>query len=132
MNTPLFSLQCSRLPAEKSSVCTGLGTCGPVDFHACAVIYIPKRNKLIPKRNKLTFLSVTFDIPKRDGHVCTYVHYGENTSRIMLLRTNALSNNVQWELHETIPSDGSPSCLHTTLASSKSQESSHTVPHVLP
>ena len=43
----------------------------PVDFRACAVIYIPKRNKLIPKRNKLTFLSVTFDIPKRDGHVRT-------------------------------------------------------------
>ena len=37
----------------------------PVDFRACAVIYIPKRNKL-------TFLSMTFDIPKRDGHVRTY------------------------------------------------------------
>ena len=44
----------------------------PIDFRACAVIYIPKRNKSIPKRNKLTFLSMTFDIPKRDGHVRTY------------------------------------------------------------
>ena len=54
------------------------------------------RNKLIPKRNKLTFLSVTFDIPKRDGHVRTYVHHGENTSRIMLPRANALGNYVAY------------------------------------
>ena len=42
-----------------------------VDFRACAVIYIPKRNKLIPKHNKLTFPSVTFDIPKCDGYIRT-------------------------------------------------------------
>ena len=28
MNAPLFSLQCNHLPAEKLSVCTGLGTRG--------------------------------------------------------------------------------------------------------
>ena len=48
----------------------------------------------IPKRNKLTFLSVTFDIPKRDGHVRIYA-YGENTSRIRLPRVNVLGNDYQ-------------------------------------
>ena len=68
MNAPLFLLQCSRLPAEKLFVCTGLGTCTVILLH---------------KRNKLTLLNVT--------DTYTYA-YGENTSQIRLPRANVLGN----------------------------------------
>ena len=101
MNTPLFSLQCSRLPAEKSSVCTGLGTHAAQLTSARAQLYIPKRNKFIPKRNKLTFLSATFYIPKRDGHAHTYtmprIHPGLGCLALMRSATSAMHNIIASE-----------------------------------
>ena len=88
-------VQCSRLPTEKSPVCTGLCTHGETPSCLPHVrSYIPKRNKL-RFLSHLTFLNMTFDIPKHNVHIHTYT-YGENTSWIRLPRAKVLSNESNY------------------------------------